>query len=191
MYQHGPVEWNDGPMSAEAGSDDQNLLPPSALPEAAAGGSGDDRSHGRARGGITAPIWMLEHAQDIVTVVVGIVLILLAGTLLVSGIVDFARHVSVSMPDAAKNLLDVVLLVLILVEIVHTVVLSLQAHRLIAQPFIVVGLVAVIRRILFVLSTTKPVGAAELGLLIAMVLVFVVSLIAVNHFGERPNSGTP
>lgn len=134
---------------------------------------------------VVTPTWLLEHAQDLVTVLVGIVLILLAGTLLVSGLVDFARHASGSVTGAAKNLIDVVLLVLILVEVVHTVVLSLRAHRLVAQPFLVVGLVAVVRRVLFVLSTPKPAGAAELGLLIAMVVAFVISLIAVTRFEER------
>ncbi len=59
---------------------------------------------------------------------------------------------------AASDFLDKVLLVLILVEIVHTVVLSLQAHALSAQPFIVVGLVAVIRKILFTLSAGQSVS---------------------------------
>ena len=70
------------------------------------------------------------------------------------------------------------LLVLILVEIVHTVVLSLRAHRLVAQPFIVVGLIAVIRRILFVLTPGSHITAStlELALLIGMVAVFVAGL---------------
>jgi hypothetical protein len=37
---------------------------------------------------------------------------------------------------AAPILLDRVLLILITVEIVYTAVLSLRAHRLVAQPFI-------------------------------------------------------
>jgi uncharacterized membrane protein (DUF373 family) len=86
---------------------------------------------------------------------------------------------------AAINLLDRVLLVLILVEIVHTVVLSLRAHRLVAQPFIVVGLVAVIRRILFLLSNEATISSAELGLLIAMVVAFIAGLIAVSQFERR------
>lgn len=150
----------------------------------------DVRANARQRGprGIGTSIWVLEHAQDVVTVLVGIMLILLAGALLASGIIDFAHGVSASISDSAKNLLDRVLLVLILVEIVHTVVLSLRSHRLIAQPFIVVGLVAVIRRILFLLSSTKPVGSTELALLLAMVVVFVAGLIAVGRFGERGSS---
>ncbi|MHB1597104.1 MAG: phosphate-starvation-inducible PsiE family protein [Streptosporangiaceae bacterium] len=155
-----------------------------------AGVSGDGVSarrgaRDRVRRAVLTPTWMLEHAQDLVTLTVGVVLILLACTLLVAGIVDFARHASGSVTDAAKNLVDVVLLVLILVEIVHTVVLSLRSHRLLAQPFLVIGLVAVIRRILFVLSTPRPAGTSELALLLGMVMAFVVSLITVSRFENR------
>ncbi len=137
--------------------------------------------------GVAGPIWMLEHAQDLVTITVGAVLIVLAAVLVVAGLADFfhaARH-SVPVAVASIALLDQVLLVLILVEIVHTVVLSLRAHRLAAQPFIIVGLVAVIRRILFVLSSEVKVNTTELALLIAMLVAFVASFIAVSWF-EKP-----
>jgi len=59
----------------------------------------------------------------------------------------------------------------------------LRAHRLVAQPFIVVGLIAVVRRILFVLTPgSTAVGTAELALLIAMVAVFIAGLVVVSHF---------
>lgn len=139
------------------------------------------------RRGVTASIWMLERSQDFVTIVVGVVLIVLAGTLIVSGVISFfTQAVNDSISVAAVNLLDRVLLVLILVEIVHTVVLSLRAHRLVAQPFIIVGLVAVIRRILFLLSNQAAIGTAELALLIGMVVAFIAGLIAVSHF-EKPD----
>jgi uncharacterized membrane protein (DUF373 family) len=55
-------------------------------------------------------------------------------------VVDFFSGMpKTSIETAGINLLDRVLLVLILVEIVHTVVLSLRAHHLVAQPFIIVG----------------------------------------------------
>jgi hypothetical protein len=57
-------------------------------------------------------------------------------------------------------------------------VLSLRAHRLVAQPFIVVGLIAVVRRILFVLTPgSTTVSTPELALLIAMVAVFIAGLV--------------
>jgi uncharacterized membrane protein (DUF373 family) len=126
----------------------------------------------------------LEHSQDVVTVTVGVLLIGLAVVLLIAGIVNFVSDVGHGTSRAAENLLDTVLLVLILVEIVHTVVLSLRAHRLVAQPFIVVGLIAVIRRILLELTPGSGISlsTSELALLIAMVAVFVAGLILVSRF---------
>lgn len=143
--------------------------------------------------GVTRSVLLLEHAQDVVTVAVGIVLILVSAVLLVSGIADFVHALAAtrvltaeSIISAVTSLLDEVLLVLILIEIVHTVVLSLYSHRLVAQPFIVVGLVAVIRKILFVLSGEKLISTSVLALLIAMVAVFVLSLILVSRFEKSP-----
>jgi uncharacterized membrane protein (DUF373 family) len=146
-----------------------------------------------ARPAVAASIWALEHAQDFVTVAVGVVLIVLAATLAVSGVVGFIEDVQRhTIATAAINLLDRVLLVLILVEIVHTVVLSLRAHRLAAQPFIVVGLVAVIRRILFLLSNENMIPTAELALLIGMVVAFVAAYLAVSYFEKAdPEAADP
>ncbi len=81
----------------------------------------DRESRVEAPRSIRGSIWFLEHTQDIVTVAVGIVLIALAAALLISGIVDFADGAYGSISLAGPELLDLVLLVLILVEIVHTV----------------------------------------------------------------------
>ena len=127
---------------------------------------------------------MLEHAQDVISVIVGVLLVALAVVVLVLGVVDFFRDIAGSggVETAVINLLNRVLLVLILVEIMHTVVLSLRAHHLVAQPLLAVGLVAVIRKILFVLSSEESVSSAELALLIAMIAVFVAALILVSRF---------
>lgn len=169
--------------------DNHGTEPAVPLPASGGGSQADAGTSLRWRGvpGVTRSIRILEHAQDVVTVTVGIVLIVLAAVLLVSGVADFLAGSSGSISLAAPVLVDRVLLVLILVEIVHTVVLSLRSHRLVAQPFIVVGLVAVIRRILFVLTPGNQIKAStsELALLIAMVAVFVAGLIAVSRFEKR------
>ncbi len=165
-------------------------------PEGAEPATGGRRQRLR---GVAGSIWVLEHAQDILAIIVGALLVGLAAALLVSGVVRYAPGVvsftsaagTQSVPKAAVDLLDRILLVLILVEIVHTVVLSLREHRLAAQPFIVVGLVAVIRRILFMLSDESHVNDAELGLLIAMVVAFIAGLIAIRHFDRREELPVP
>jgi uncharacterized membrane protein (DUF373 family) len=149
----------------------------------------EETSRSRA---VAASVWLLEHAQDLVSVIVGAVLIVLAAAELVSGIVDFFTGLrKVGIEAAGINVLDRVLLVLILIEIVHTVVLSLRAHHLVAQPFIIVGLVAVIRKILVVLSGTGTIATPQLALLIAMVIVFVAALILVTLFDRRGRVGDP
>jgi len=90
------------------------------------------------------------------------------------------------------HVLDQLLLVLMLVEILHTVSISIRSHILVTEPFLVVGLIASIRRILVVTLevATLTQGDAltveranlfrasmiELALLGLLVLVFVFSI---------------
>ncbi len=154
-----------------------------------AGEQGADLSHGpavrRLGHGVRSSTRFLEGAQDVVTVAGGLLLLIIAAVLLGTGTYDFFTAIgSGSVITAADNLLDDVLFVLIIVEVVHTVVLSLRSHTLLPQPFIVVGLVAVIRKILFVLgSRSVPVTTADLALYVSMVVVFVAALLAINRLG--------
>lgn len=138
----------------------------------------------------TEPWWtrytiaVTEHAQDVVSAVVAAALITLAAAILVASMVNFFTMRG-SLELRGTDFLDKMLLVLILVEIVHTVVLSLRAHALAAQPFIVVGLVAVIRKILFALGSQQHLSATTLGIYVAMVAVFVAALVAIEVFGRR------
>lgn len=128
----------------------------------------------------------IEHAQDIVSGAVAVTMVLLAAGLLVASVVDFATGAHrLGLTVAATDFVDRVLLVLILVEIVHTVVLSLKAHALVAQPFVVVGLIAVIRKILFVLGGQQKLDVTTLGLYIGMVAVFVAALVAIELLAIR------
>jgi hypothetical protein len=101
---------------------------------------------------------------------------------------------------AAQTLrvLDQLLVVLMLVEILHTVRISIRSHTLITEPFLVVGLIASIRRILVITleastltkeGTWSPERASifrasmtELGLLglLVLILVFSVTLLRRN-----------
>src|ERR1700691_2544611 len=95
---------------------------------------------------------------------------------------------------AAQTLkvLNQLLIVLMLVEILHTVRISIRSHVLVAEPFLIVGLIATIRRILVIgleagdLSrpeTWNPehetlfrASALELGLLGLLVLILVTAI---------------
>lgn len=84
-------------------------------------------------------------------------------------------------------LLDQILLVLLIIELLYTVQVSFREHRLLAEPFVVVALIAVIRRVLVITAEIAKVAETdevtfrhatwELGLLTVMILVLVGSLI--------------
>jgi len=96
---------------------------------------------------------------------------------------------------AAQTLrvLNQLLIVLMLVEILHTLRISIRSHALVIEPFLMVGLIASIRRVLVITleaATLTKEGAwategssaifhssmIELGLLGLLILVLVVSI---------------
>jgi uncharacterized membrane protein (DUF373 family) len=88
--------------------------------------------------------------------------------------------------------IDRLLLVLMIVEILHTVGVSFRSHTLTAEPFLVVGLIASIRRVLVVTLESSQVGEAgrtspngqtvlhaamlELVVLGLLILIMVISI---------------
>jgi hypothetical protein len=98
---------------------------------------------------------------------------------------------------AGTRFLDVMLLVLMMVELAYTVIVSLRGSVLSPEPFLIVGLIAVIRRMLVITignvnpagSTVPAAGAAsgigsqpiELGILTAVVLALVWSIVLLRR----------
>jgi hypothetical protein len=101
------------------------------------------------------------------------------------------------------RVLDQLLVVLMLVEVLHTVRISIRSNILLAtEPFLVVGLIASIRRVLIISlemnSLTKEGkwsidGASifrnsmiELGLLVVLILVLVFSITLLRRYAPTP-----
>ena len=92
-----------------------------------------------------------------------------------------------ALPDRAVTLLDRILLILMMVELLYTVQVSFREHTLAPEPFLIVGLIAAIRRLLVLTAEfagllQKDEGAfhgamLELGLLTVMIVALVVSLV--------------
>ena len=100
------------------------------------------------------------------------------------------------------NVLNDLLIVLMMVELLHTVRISIRWHYLVTEPFLVVGLIATIRRILVVTLETSALsreghwlaeGASifraslyELALLGFLVVVLVVSIALLRRYAPSP-----
>ena len=104
--------------------------------------------------------------------------------------------------DTILRVIDRLLLVLMLVEILHTVRISIRSHALVTEPFLIVGLIATIRRILVITleaaNLTQPQAWAksgeaifrasviELGLLGMLVLVLVTAIYLLRRSPSAP-----
>jgi uncharacterized membrane protein (DUF373 family) len=125
--------------------------------------------------------------EDIIYVGLGVLLAGVAGALLITEITYFIQYISAGvLSENVVLLLDRVLLIIIFAEVFYTVQVSLRQHVLQPGPFLVVGLIAVTRRIL-VLTAELPKMAKEseallhnalleLAMLTVLTLVLVISL---------------
>ena len=112
------------------------------------------------------------------------------------------QWIAVSDTEMVLRVLDELLVVLMLVEILHTVRISIRSHTLVTEPFLVVGLIASIRRVLVITleaaaltkegKWTTPEGATifhasmiELGLLGVLVFVLVYCITLLRRSPEK------
>lgn len=134
----------------------------------------------------------LSLVEDVVYVGLGVLLAISALALLLASLNTFISSILAhALADRFVGELDQVLLILLVVELLYTVQVSFREHRLTAEPFLVVAVIAVIRRILVLTAETAHLPDAtpavfqrsiiELAMLTAMVLALVASLIALQR----------
>ena len=140
--------------------------------------------------------YYLGRAESAVLILIGLVLVALAVLLLGSSVMSLVHAVTESkIREEAIEILDSVLLVMMTMEIVYTVAISLEAHALVAEPFLIIGAIAAIRRTLVITATsTKDEHTApevfrntliELGLL-ALIVVAMAGSIYILRKSEPP-----
>lgn len=131
-------------------------------------------------------LWF-SRAEDVIYVGLGLLLAAIAFTLLITEVLYFAHYVStVSLSENIVFLLDRILLIIIFVEVLYTVQVSFRQHVLQPEPFLVVGLIAVTRRILVLTAEMSKLAKEtpenfynamiELGLLTVLIIALVVCL---------------
>ncbi len=129
----------------------------------------------------------LALAERFVLICIAIVLSALAVLLLGAGVIALINSVITgTIRDQAIEILDTVLLVMMTMEIVYTVTLSLESHSLVAEPFLVIGAIAAIRRMLVITAESTKVEISnpeafrntliELGLLAIIVITMAGSI---------------
>jgi hypothetical protein len=131
---------------------------------------------------------ILGIAESLVLILIGAALVLVAVLLLYAGLHDLWVATLAgpeSIERTAIGVLNTILLVMMTMEIVYTVAISLKSHTLNAEPFLIIGAIASIRRMLVITATATENEAkpemffntlVELGLLAATVIALTVAI---------------
>jgi uncharacterized membrane protein (DUF373 family) len=129
-------------------------------------------------------------------VAVGLLLAVAAAFVLVGTVHEVAHAISHRLGgvDTGVIVLDRVLLTLIIAELVYTLRFVLRTHEIAVEPFLFVGLIAVVRRILIVTAQfERPVSGQsirnlllELGLLGFLALALAASLFLIRRGRPGP-----
>jgi uncharacterized membrane protein (DUF373 family) len=132
----------------------------------------------------------LVHFEEALYAAVGILLAVAAMLVLVGTVHELWHAISTSAGavDTGVAVLDRVLLLLIIAELAYTLRFVLRTHTIAVEPFLFIGLIAVVRRILIVTAQFErlPSGGRvltnfllELGLLgfLALALAIAVRLV--------------
>ena len=142
-------------------------------------------------------IAILQWSERLLFFAIGLLLFFAAAALLKQSVqIVWNMYAGMGSPSAyGSEFLDVILLVLMLVELAYTVMLSLRGAVFLAEPFLIVGLIAVIRRILVITigevgprGTSISTNATELGILTGVVIVFVASIFLLRTRQSAPGS---
>jgi len=133
----------------------------------------------------------LERAEQVVYLGVG--LLLFASALLVLGNAAYrlATDVGDGVREAIEAMLDALLITFILVELLSAVRATLEERTLVAEPFILVGIIATIKELVvlaaFGAEELKPEDLAlELGTLAGVLLALAVSAWLVRRKEREP-----
>ena len=136
---------------------------------------------------------LLERAEHYIYLAAGYILVIAAAGLLIAAVIEMTANIMAGdYTGAIVHLLDRVLLALMLAEIIYTVGRILRTQQLETEPFLIVGIIAAIRRILII--TAESAGhvdlsdpkfqavLAELGLLaiIIFMLAWAINLLRVK-----------
>jgi hypothetical protein len=132
--------------------------------------------------------------EDIVYLGLGLLLAGSSMVLLISGVISFGQNlVGGSLTTNIVGLLDRILLILLVVELMYTVQVSFREHALLPEPFLLVGLIAAIRRVLVLTAEFAQIHdqgdrefkhfSIELGVLTFLIVALAVSLMVLRKHG--------
>lgn len=159
-------------------------------------GNGDDGGSGGAQP--TPPIVnrVLRLAENAVYLLVSFVLICAALVLLAQGSYDLATSLDDGVANAIRDVLETLLLVFILVELLSATRETMNERRIVAEPFLLVGIIASIKEVVVLaIGAKEDVGKDKeafesamlgIGTMSGLLLVLSIAILLVRRKEREP-----
>ena len=134
-------------------------------------------------------IHSLSFIEDFIYVIVALLLTASAVLLIYNEFISFPEFFKAE--NQVQTIIEIIsktLLLVMVLEILYTVRITIKEHVLCSEPFLIVGLIAAIRRILIISVETAyfqekiDMYMLEIGVLSGMILVFVVSIVLLKKY---------
>ncbi len=131
--------------------------------------------------------------EDVIFVGLGALLAGCALYLLIEAVGEFGHHLLIQSltTGAVVEMIERLLLILLVMEILYTVQVSFREHTLAPEPFLLIGLIAAVRRVLVITAelAEKKLGAEdvfrhlmiELGVLTLLIVSLVASVMMLRR----------
>ena len=135
----------------------------------------------------------LQQAEHALNVGIALALAVAGAALFVNVLLTFGRHVGDEpFVDTILQLLDGLILVFIVTELLHTLRSVIAEGILLTEPFLIVGIVAIVRRLIVISAEASGyVGKAdfddlmvEMGVLVGGLLVLGVVIFLLRRSGR-------
>jgi uncharacterized membrane protein (DUF373 family) len=145
--------------------------------------------------GLHAPV---RGAENAIYLVVAALLLVGAAFTVVGTIIDLVEgSKSRTISDAGVFLLDRVLLLFIIAELLYTLRVVNFSGRILVEPFLFIGLIAIVRKVLVLTAEVQEPGRATTGFLAqiaalaALALVLCLSIYLLRRSGAAPAPTEP
>jgi len=135
----------------------------------------------------------LRAAEQVVYVLACLLLLAGAVVLLAKAGYDLVTLEGDGVTETASTMLDTLLLVFVLIELLSAVRATFTEHQLLAEPFLLVGVIATIKELVVTANEARDKtgesfdeAAIEVGVLSGLLLVLAVSLFLLRRKEREP-----
>ena len=141
---------------------------------------------------------VFDSVEDAIYIVVAVLLVIAGIFVIWNAVTTLISDVGGSLTMLVTDILDNGLLLFIIAELLHTVRATIQERTLVVEPFLIVGLIAAVRRLLLITAQlaanskqqfTWQQQGTEMTVLLALILGITVALVLYHryhgpHIGE-------